>query len=80
VLWIVLVVLKLGTFVAADVNLQWRLALLSFPLAALGHYLGLKVHQRIVKGDKAQFERFVGAGLIVVSLLGIANLVVKWVA
>lgn len=74
VLWIVLVVLKLGTFVAAEVNLQWRLALLSFPLAALGHFLGLKVHQRIAGGDRKAFERFIGGGLIAVSLLGLFNL------
>lgn len=80
VLWIVLVILKIGTFVAADVNLQWRLALLSFPLAGLGHYLGLQVHQRIMQGNKARFERFVGTGLIVVSLLGLINLFNKWVA
>jgi len=78
VLWIVLVILKISTFVAADVNLQWRLALLSFPLAAIGHFLGLKVHQRIVDGDKAQFERVIGGGLIAVSLLGLLNVLSKW--
>ncbi len=78
VLWIVLVILKISTFVAADVNLQWRLALLTFPLAALGHYLGLKVHQRIAGGNKAQFERIIGIGLVAVSLLGLFSLLAKW--
>lgn len=73
-LWIVLVILKLGAFVAAEVNLQWRLALISFPLAAIGHYLGLKVHKRIAGGDRKTFERLIGGGLITVSLLGLFNL------
>jgi len=73
-LWIVLVVLKISAFVAADVNLQWRLALISFPLAGIGHYLGLKAHQRIASGDRKVFERFIGGGLIAVSLLGLFNL------
>lgn len=73
-LWVVLVLLKLGAFVAAEVNLQWRLTLISFPLAAFGHYLGLKAHQRIAGGDRKVFERFIGGGLIAVSLLGLFNL------
>jgi len=74
VLWIVMVIFKLGTFVAADVNLQWRLALLTFPLAAAGHFLGLKAHQLILSGNKAYFERVIGAGLILVSIIGLFNL------
>ncbi len=80
VLWIVLTVLKLGTFAAAEVNLQWRLALLSFPLAGIGHFLGLQAHQKIMKGDKRQFERFIGIGLSIVSILGLSNLLIKWLA
>lgn len=80
VLWIVMVLLKISTFVVADVNLQWRLALLSFPLAGIGHFLGLQAHQKIIKGDKARFERIIGSGLIAVSLLGLINLLSKWLA
>lgn len=72
--WIVLVVFKIGTFVAADVNLQWRLTLLTFPLAAAGHYLGLRLHAHIVSGDSRRFERFIGMGLVAVSLLGLISL------
>lgn len=80
VLWIVMVILKLGTFVAAEVNLQWRLALLSFPLAALGHYFGLKIHQLIISGNKGQFERVIGCGLVLVSVLGIGRLLYAWLS
>lgn len=74
VLWIIMVLFKLGTFVVADVNLQWRLALLTFPLAATGHYLGLRAHQYLLSGNKAQFERVIGTGLILVSVIGLINL------
>lgn len=78
VLWIVFVVLKISTFVVAEVNLQWRLALLSFPLAGLGHYLGLWAHRFIASGDKVQFERVIGVGLVAVSLIGLFGLLFKW--
>jgi len=79
VLWIVLTLLKISTFVAAEINLQWRLTLLSFPLAGIGHFLGLQAHKKIVKGDKKQFERIIGIGLSVVSVLGLVSLLSKWV-
>jgi len=80
VLWIIMVILKISTFVAADVNLQWRLTLMSFPLAGIGHFLGLQVHQKIVAGNKAQFERIIGIGLIAVSVLGLINVTRQWVS
>ncbi len=80
VLWIVLTILKLSTFAAADINLQWRLTLLSFPLAGIGHFLGLQAHEKIMKGDKRRFEQFIGTGLTLVSLLGLINLWSKWAA
>lgn len=73
VLWIVLVVIKLGTFVAADVNLQWPLFVATLPLAALGHVCGLRLHARIVAGGGSAFRRFVGAGLAAVSVVGLLS-------
>lgn len=78
VLWIFMVILKLSTFVAAEVNMQWRLALLSFPLAAIGHYFGLKAHKLIMTGNKGLFERVIGSGLVFVSLFGLSSLLLKW--
>jgi len=48
---------------------------IGFGGAALSLSLLLKVHKRIVSGDRKVFERFIGGGLIVVTLLGLFNLV-----
>jgi len=75
VLWIIMVLMKISTFVAADVHMQWQLMFLMFPMAALGHYLGLKAHEKIISGDKSRFERTIGIGLITLSVLGLINIV-----
>ncbi len=71
VVWIVLVVGKLATFTAAGVNLQWQLSALTLPLAAFGHFMGLKVHTRLVGAQRRQFNRVIGLGLCTVSILGL---------
>lgn len=71
VLWIVLVTAKLGTFVAAGVDLQWALFVLTLPFAALGHVLGLRLHARLVAGGARRFRQVVGGGLAVVSVIGL---------
>jgi len=71
VVWIVLVLAKLGTFVAAGVDLQWRLFALTLPFVALGHVLGLRLHTRLVAGGARGFRRLVGAGLTAVSSVGL---------
>jgi len=71
VIWIILVVFKLSAFVATGVNLQWPLTLYTFPLVALGHWLGLQVHRRLLAGNQKYFHRGIGAGLVVVSILGL---------
>lgn len=73
VLWIILVIGKLGTFVVADVDLQWQLSILTLPLAGLGHWMGLAAHQRLIAGDRQRFNSFIGAGLCTVSLLGLGS-------
>jgi hypothetical protein len=42
------------------------------PIAAIGHVAGLKARQAINQNDLL-FKRWVGAGLVVVSLLGLVN-------
>lgn len=71
VLWILLVIVKIGTFVAAGVDLQWQLFVLTLPFATLGHLLGLRLHARLVAGGATRFRRVVGAGLAAVSLVGL---------
>lgn len=71
VMWIVLVIGKLSTFSVAGVNLQWQLSVATLPLVTLGHWLGLKMHQKLVSGDKRRFYRVIGTGLCTVSILGL---------
>jgi len=73
VLWIVLVVVKLGTFVAADVNLQWPLFVATLPFVTIGHVCGLRLHARLVAGGATGFRRVVGAGLAAVSVVGLLS-------
>ncbi len=77
VVWIVLVLFKISTFIVADVNLQWRLALLTFPLVLLGHIVGLQVHQRLLNDNVANFHRVIGGGLSAVSVLGLLAMLRK---
>jgi len=73
VLWFVLVSIKMATFAAVGVNLHLKAAALLLPVAAVGHVIGLKAHEAILANDSA-FKRIIGAGLMVVSALGLAKL------
>ncbi|OZA73886.1 MAG: permease, partial [Thiotrichales bacterium 39-47-5] len=75
VLWFVLVSIKMTTFVALSIELNLPMAFALTPIAAIGHVAGLKAHQAITQNDLL-FKRWVGAGLVVVSLLGLMNQVV----
>ena len=70
VLWFVLVSIKMATFVALSVELHFLAALGLIPVAAIGHYLGLRAHAAIARNDLA-FKRWMGGGLVIVSALGL---------
>ena len=70
VLWFILVSIKMTTFIALSVNLHSALALALLPVAAIGHVLGLKTHDLIMQNDNL-FKRWIGAGLVIVSTLGL---------
>ncbi len=71
VLWVILVSFKMSAFVVYDVDLHWQLALILLPLAGIGHYIGLKVHDVLVRSGSVTFHRILGAALIVVSMAGL---------
>lgn len=73
VLWFALVSLKMATFIGLGVNLHFWMAILLLPFAAIGHVLGLKTHDLIMRNDTL-FKRWVGGGLVVVSSMGIVNI------
>jgi hypothetical protein len=62
-----------NTFYAFGVDLQLVNALALLPVAAIGHLAGLKAHDAILRNDRT-FRRWIGAGLMVVSLLGLWKL------
>ncbi len=73
VLWFILVTIKMSTFTALGVELHLLAALTLIPIAAVGHVIGLKAHHAILRNDDL-FKRVIGAGLMVVSLLGLWKL------
>ena len=73
VLWFILVSIKMTTFVALSVDLHFLTALKLLPIAAIGHFLGLKAHNVIMRNDLL-FKRCIGGGLVVVSVLGLRYL------
>lgn len=70
VLWFILVSIKMTTFKALGVDIQLLTALYLIPIAAIGHIVGLKTHDLILKNDQ-QFKRIIGGVLIVISMLGL---------
>jgi hypothetical protein len=47
--------------------------LVSLPIAAIGHILGLKMHNTIMRNDLL-FKHWIGGGLVTVSLFGLWQL------
>lgn len=70
VLWFALVSIKMSTFIALSVDLHFLAAVALIPVAAIGHVLGLKAHDAIMRND-ARFKRWIGGGLVIVSVLGL---------
>lgn len=71
VLWIFMVAIKMSTFVAFDMPLQWRYSLIFLLPAALGHWIGNHWHNRLVAGESKHFIQWIGAGLTAVCIVGI---------
>ena len=72
VLWFILVSIKMSTFKALGIDLHLLTSVYLLPIAAIGHIVGLRMHDLILKNDK-QFKRIIGAALIVISLLGLTQ-------
>lgn len=77
VLWFVLVCIKMSALAVLDVPLQWRLSLLLIPVAGIGHVLGLRAHEWLMSGDDALFRRYLGLALMVISLIGLFNVILE---
>lgn len=73
VLWFILVSIKMVAFLIAGVDLQLQAHLWLLPATAVGHYFGLKFHQRLVAADPVVFYRVIGCTLLVVSTFGLVS-------
>ena len=75
VLWFLLVTIKMSAFLIVDVYINWQFSLMLIPVAALGHFVGLKVHDRIIKND-TQFKRWMGSVLILICIAGLTKVLI----
>ncbi|WP_136068640.1 sulfite exporter TauE/SafE family protein [Modicisalibacter radicis] len=71
VLWFILVVIKMVSFVIAGVDLQLIHQLWLLPCALVGHLLGDRVHRYMLSADASVFFRVLGVVLILVSVVGL---------
>jgi hypothetical protein len=76
VLWFILVMIKMISFVIAGVDLQLVHQLWLLPCALLGHVFGQRLHKRIVEAETPRFFQFVGIALLVVCVFGIYTSVI----
>jgi len=71
VLWFMLVVIKLSVLLWADVEFWWFQHLWLLPCAAIGHVVGLKLHDRLIEGDAASFKQAIGGALVLICIVGL---------
>ena len=71
VLWFILVLIKMSSFLIAGVDLQLIHQLWLLPCAFIGHICGQKFYNRIQQAETAVFFRFIGAALLIVCVFGI---------
>lgn len=72
-LWFILVLIKLGAFIWAGVDLQLIHHLWLLPCATVGHFIGLYAHERMLKAETPVFFRVLGVVLLVVSCVGVVS-------
>ena len=72
-LWFILVLIKMVAFVWAGVDLQLIHHLWLLPCAAVGHVIGLRAHDRILRAETPVFFRILGTVLLIVSGIGMVS-------
>jgi uncharacterized membrane protein YfcA len=73
VLWFILVVIKMSSLIYYGVDLQLVHHLWLLPCAAIGHVIGLRLHDYLLKTDNVRFYRIFGSILLLTSVGGIAK-------
>ena len=69
----ILVLIKLAAFIWVGLDLQLIHHLWLLPCAAIGHVIGLRFHDRILKAETPVFFRLLGIVLFIVSSVGIVS-------
>lgn len=70
-LWFILVTIKMAAFIAVGVDLELKQQLWLLPCAAVGHVIGLRFHDYMLKAETPVFFRVLGGVLLVVSCIGL---------
>ena len=73
VLWFLLVAIKMSAFIAVGQDLQAGWAALFLIPALIGHFIGLRFHQQLMHQGGGLMKRFLGGGLLLVSLIGLGQ-------
>ncbi len=73
VLWFILVAIKMTAFIYAGIDLQLIHHLWLLPCAAIGHFIGLRVHKYLVTAETPIFFKVLGCALLIVSVAGLAQ-------
>ena len=71
VLWFVLVSIKLSVLASAGIHFWWSAHLWLLPCAAVGHVIGLKMHDQLMANNDGVFKQVIGSVLIAVCLIGL---------
>jgi hypothetical protein len=64
----------MAAFLIVGVNIDWRFSLMLIPVAALGHFVGLRVHDKIIEND-TKYKRWMGSILILVCIIGLVKVI-----
>ncbi|MAW24693.1 MAG: permease [Gammaproteobacteria bacterium] len=71
ILWWILTLIKLASFVVAGIDLQLVHHLWLLPCAFVGHLLGNRMHNYLIEQETPTFFRVLGIALVIVSLTGL---------
>jgi len=76
VLWFILVSIKMTAFVVMNVMIDWQFSLFLIPIAAIGHVIGIRAHQKIIENDQI-FKKWVGGALLFISSFGLLKVILS---
>lgn len=76
VLWFILVSIKMVAFMVVGVMIDWEFSLALIPIAAIGHVIGIKAHQKIIENDQV-FKKWVGSMLLLISSFGLLKVILS---